>query len=392
MIAVEGEAEHAADRELRLAGRAGGAVVLDDVAPEADPGAHPAQEPRALAQAQERVERGAVEEAEVAGVGLEVDLREPAHERVEPARGRELEARLALALAPLGDDDVRALAPARDQVGDELGRILEIAVDHHHRVAARVVEPGGQRQLVAEGPRQVQDADAGIALGELVEDRGGGVRRAVVDDHDLVGEVPERGRDASAELGGEPFLVEHRRHHAEQAQLAGGHDGRECRAPEPRYDPVAVTPVLGNILQPLIDFFEGILKFFHDTVGLGWGTSIVALTVLVRAILLPVTYKSSKSMIRLQQLAPEMKALQTKYKQDPQRLQQETMKFYKENSVNPFASCLPMIAQLPVFLALFYMLQADLRRDICPEHQPARRRRRSRVARRTPRASSSSPT
>ncbi|HYH89085.1 MAG TPA: YidC/Oxa1 family membrane protein insertase [Solirubrobacteraceae bacterium] len=131
-----------------------------------------------------------------------------------------------------------------------------------------------------------------------------------------------------------------------------------------------MTPVLGNILQPLIDFFEGILKFFHDTVGLGWGTSIVALTVLVRAILLPVTYKSSKSMIRLQQLAPEMKALQTKYKQDPQRLQQETMKFYKENSVNPFASCLPMVAQLPVFLALFYMLQADLRRDICPSINP----------------------
>jgi YidC/Oxa1 family membrane protein insertase len=131
-----------------------------------------------------------------------------------------------------------------------------------------------------------------------------------------------------------------------------------------------VTPVLANVLQPLIDFFEAILKFFHDTAGLGWGTSIVALTVLVRAILLPVTYKSSKSMIRLQQLAPEMKALQTKYKQDPQRLQQETMKFYRENQVNPFASCLPMIAQLPVFLALFYMLQADLRRDICPEINP----------------------
>ena len=127
-----------------------------------------------------------------------------------------------------------------------------------------------------------------------------------------------------------------------------------------------MTPVLANILQPLIDFFEWFLKFFHDELGLGWGTSIVALTVMVRAILLPVTYKSSKSMIRLQQLAPEMKELQVKYKQDPQRLQQETMKFYRENSVNPFASCLPMIAQLPVFLALFYMLQADLRRDICP--------------------------
>jgi YidC/Oxa1 family membrane protein insertase len=130
---------------------------------------------------------------------------------------------------------------------------------------------------------------------------------------------------------------------------------------------VAVTPVLGNILQPLIDFFHWFLEAFHDKLGLGWGTAIVALTVMVRAVLLPVTYKSSKSMIRLQQLAPEMKSLQTKYKQDPQRLQQETMKFYKENQVNPFASCLPMVAQLPVFLSLYYMLRIDLRYDICPE-------------------------
>jgi YidC/Oxa1 family membrane protein insertase len=131
-----------------------------------------------------------------------------------------------------------------------------------------------------------------------------------------------------------------------------------------------VTPVLGNILQPLIDFFHWFLVRFHDDLGLGWGTSIVALTVLVRAVLLPVTYKSSKSMIRLQQLAPQMKDMQKKYKQDPQRLQQETMKFYRENSVNPFASCLPMIAQLPVFLSLYYMLRIDLRFDICPEINP----------------------
>lgn len=127
-----------------------------------------------------------------------------------------------------------------------------------------------------------------------------------------------------------------------------------------------MTPVLGNILQPLIDFFHWFLKFFHNELGLGWGTAIVALTVLVRAILLPVTYKSSKSMIRLQQLAPQMKDMQKKYKEDPQRLQQETMKFYRENSVNPFASCLPMVAQLPVFLSLYYMLRVDLRYDICP--------------------------
>src|SRR3954447_11470250 len=148
-----------------------------------------------------------------------------------------------------------------------------------------------------------------------------------------------------------------------RADMSGG-------SVKPRYDPVVVTPVLGNILQPLIDFFHWFLQTFHDDLGLSWGTSIIVLTILVRAVLLPVTYKSSKSMIRLQQLAPEMKGLQKKYKEDPQRLQQETMKFYKENQVNPFASCLPMVAQLPVFLSLYYMLRVDLRYDICPLVNP----------------------
>ncbi len=144
-------------------GAAGGAVVLDDVAAEADPGAHPAQEAGALAQPQQRVQRRAVEQPEVPGVGLEVDLGEAAHDRVEPARGGELHARLALPHAPLGDDDVRAVAPASDQLGDQLGRVLEVAVEHHHRVADRVVEAGGDRHLVAERPREVQHAHARVA-------------------------------------------------------------------------------------------------------------------------------------------------------------------------------------------------------------------------------------
>ena len=77
-----------------------------------------------------------------------------------------------------------------------------------------------------------------------------------------------------------------------------------------------MTPILANILQPLINVFEAVLIFFHDTVGLGWGFSIVALTITVRAILLPLTLKQVKSMRGLQQIAPEMKKLQAKYKDD----------------------------------------------------------------------------
>jgi YidC/Oxa1 family membrane protein insertase len=128
--------------------------------------------------------------------------------------------------------------------------------------------------------------------------------------------------------------------------------------------------VFANVLQPLIDFFEAFLLFFHDTVGLGWGASIVALTVLVRAALLPLTLKQFRSMQNLAKFQPEIKKLQEKYKNDRERLNQEMMKFYRENKVNPLTSCLPLVAQLPVFLALFYMLQKDLRIDICPEINP----------------------
>jgi YidC/Oxa1 family membrane protein insertase len=126
-----------------------------------------------------------------------------------------------------------------------------------------------------------------------------------------------------------------------------------------------------NVFQPLIDFFEAIMTFFHDHVGLTWGTSIIALTLVVRSALLPLTLKQFKSMQRLAHLQPEIKKLQERYRNDKERLNQETMKFYRENKVNPFASCLPMVAQFPVFISLFYMLRVDLRHDICPDVNPA---------------------
>jgi YidC/Oxa1 family membrane protein insertase len=128
--------------------------------------------------------------------------------------------------------------------------------------------------------------------------------------------------------------------------------------------------LLANIFQPLIDVFEAVLKFFHNSLGVPWGWSIVLLTVVIRALLIPLTLKQFRSMQKLQQLAPELKAIQNKYKDDKQRQQQEVMKFYKENEVNPLGSCLPLVAQLPVFISLFYMLRSSLRADICPQLQP----------------------
>jgi YidC/Oxa1 family membrane protein insertase len=129
--------------------------------------------------------------------------------------------------------------------------------------------------------------------------------------------------------------------------------------------------VAANIFQPLIDVFEAVLKFFHDNVGISWGFSIVLLTIVMRAVLLPLTVKQFHSMQKMQQMQPQMKALQAKYKDDKQRQQQELMKFYKENQINPLGSCLPLAAQIPVFISLFYMLRNNLRGDICPQVQAA---------------------
>jgi len=125
-----------------------------------------------------------------------------------------------------------------------------------------------------------------------------------------------------------------------------------------------MTPLTANILQPLIDVANGVLQFFHDNVGLSWGMSIIALTIVTRALLIPLTYKQLKGMRALQALQPQIKELQEKYKNDKQRMQQEMMRFYKENKVNPFASCLPLLAQLPVFITLFYVLRHELPDDI----------------------------
>ena len=126
-----------------------------------------------------------------------------------------------------------------------------------------------------------------------------------------------------------------------------------------------MTIPLANIVQPLIDVAEEVLTFWHDEVGLGWGMSIIALTVVVRLLILPLTFKQVRSMQELQRLQPEMKRLQERYKEDRQRLNQEMMKLYQEHKVNPLGSCLPILLQLPFFISLFYMLRKDLRHDIC---------------------------
>jgi len=115
--------------------------------------------------------------------------------------------------------------------------------------------------------------------------------------------------------------------------------------------------VVFGILTPLENVMKSILDFFHSSVGLPWAWSIVALTIVVRVALVPLTVRQIHSMQSLQAHAPEMKRLQQKYKGDRQKLNEELMKFYRENNINPAASCLPLLAQFPVFIALYFTLK-----------------------------------
>jgi YidC/Oxa1 family membrane protein insertase len=119
---------------------------------------------------------------------------------------------------------------------------------------------------------------------------------------------------------------------------------------------------IANVLQPLIDACEAVLKFWHDLIGDfdgSWGWSIILLTFTVRIFILPLTFKGVKSMQRLQTLQPEIKRIQARYKDDRQRMNQEVMAFYQREKVNPLGSCLPLILQIPFFIALFYLLRSD---------------------------------
>jgi YidC/Oxa1 family membrane protein insertase len=117
-----------------------------------------------------------------------------------------------------------------------------------------------------------------------------------------------------------------------------------------------------DVLRPLIDACDAVLRFWHDLIGNfegSWGVAIILLTFTVRIVILPLTFKGVKSMQRLQQLQPEIKRIQERYKDDRQRMNQEVMAFYQREKVNPLGSCLPLLLQIPFFIALFYLLRSD---------------------------------
>ena len=121
-----------------------------------------------------------------------------------------------------------------------------------------------------------------------------------------------------------------------------------------------------SILNPLADLVAwaimhihaGLGALFGPDTGLAWGLSIAVLVIIIRLLLVPLFVKQVHAQRKMAQHAPHLAELRKKYKNDKQKLNEETMKFYKENGVNPLAGCLPMIPQMIVFFSLFYVLRS----------------------------------
>ena len=113
-----------------------------------------------------------------------------------------------------------------------------------------------------------------------------------------------------------------------------------------------ITYLMDSIMIPF-------LNFSYHNIFPNFGVGIIILTIIIKLLLYPLTKQQFESMKKMQSMMPEMKKLKEKYKNDPQALQLETMKMYKENKINPLGGCLPMLIQLPFLFALFYTMNSD---------------------------------
>ena len=111
-------------------------------------------------------------------------------------------------------------------------------------------------------------------------------------------------------------------------------------------------------IQALVDFVVHVLNAIYGVVG-NYGVAIIIVTFLMRIIIFPLTLKQEKSMKKMRDLQPELEKIKEKYKDNPQELQKQTAEIYRENGVNPLGGCLPLLIQMPIFVALYYAFIGD---------------------------------
>jgi len=138
--------------------------------------------------------------------------------------------------------------------------------------------------------------------------------------------------------------------------------GELVSAVDPRLESAAIVGWVW--VQPLVHVFASTLKWFHDVLIPNYGVAIILITILLRLAVFPLNQRAMRSMKRMSVIAPEMKVIQEKYKEDPARLQQEMMALYRRQGMNPLTAmgggCIPMLIQMPFMIALYYALQSSI--------------------------------
>jgi YidC/Oxa1 family membrane protein insertase len=112
-----------------------------------------------------------------------------------------------------------------------------------------------------------------------------------------------------------------------------------------------------SLFSPIVNILGSILLYFHQALGLQWWLAIVLLTILIRTLLFPLTVRQVRSMRAMQELRPEMEKIRSKYKDNRQKQQEEQMKLFQENKVNPLGGCLPLLVQMPIIIGIFYVIR-----------------------------------
>ncbi|NWO19206.1 YidC/Oxa1 family membrane protein insertase [Leptotrichia sp. oral taxon 223] len=111
-------------------------------------------------------------------------------------------------------------------------------------------------------------------------------------------------------------------------------------------------------IQALVDFVVHVLNAIYSVVG-NYGIAIIIVTILMRIIVFPLTLKQEKSMKKMRELQPELEKIKEKYKDDPQEYQRKTAELYRESGVNPLGGCLPILIQMPIFVALYWAFSGN---------------------------------
>lgn len=131
---------------------------------------------------------------------------------------------------------------------------------------------------------------------------------------------------------------------------------------------------MGTLIQKILEILISLFDYIYGGVltvipnqDLAVGLTIIVFVILIKLVLLPLNVKQIKSSIMMQKVQPEVKAIQTKYKNDPQKLNAEVMKLYKEKGANPMSGCLPLLLQWPILIAMFWVFQSGSLHDLLTE-------------------------